>query len=287
MLHLHLSFGLLLLCFFSTAQPNEPCLTLKDTIFIQVDEVGIRTYQPSVRRGQTIKVLCDFYQLSPAEWDYFNPKINNSNLQLGQKVVVPIPNRAIVRYESAKSFQATRSIPVYHVVRKGETFFRLYHTYYKIPADILQKRNGLTNTNVKVGQRIHIGWLCIDGIPPGSKNDNLPPLVRANLPYRNGYFQQIEVSEEWEHQGLVVRSDVGKLRSGFNVYHDSAKIGSHVRITNPMRSATIYAEVIGRIPTSVTHQYFDKKVMMVYSPTIGKALGVIDAQFYADVRFVK
>lgn len=287
MLYVNFSFGLLFLFSFSYAQPSKPCLTLKDTIFIQVDELGTKVYQPTVRTGQTVETLCNFYQLSPEEWDYFNPKTSSSNLQLGQKVTVPIPNRAIIRYENAKNYQANRSIPVYHIVKKGETFFRLYNVYYKMPAELLQKRNGLTTTDVKIGQRVHVGWLLIDGIPVGDKNDNLPPIVRANLPYRNGYFKQIETNEEWEHQGLVVRSDVGKLRSGFKVYHDHAKLGSYVRITNPMRRATIYAEVVGRVPSTIKQQYFGKKVLMVYSPTISKALGVIDAQFYGDVRFVK
>ena len=271
----------------ASSSKNVDYLSLKDTIYIRVNDMGVKTYQHTFQANQSLTALMEFYSLSKEELRFFNPRLDESKLAAGQKITVPIPNRAIIRYKSAKKYDARSCIPVYHVVKKGETFFGLSKRYYAMPQGELMKRNQLTSINLKEGQRIHIGWMSINGIPPSKEGEITNPIIKANLPYRNAYFQQINVKQEWEHKGLAVKQSAGKLKSGFVVFHSHAKLKSYIRITNPMTKRTIYAQVIGRIPISLQHKYPGKDILLAYTPTLGKALGVIDPQFFADIRFVK
>ncbi|MEM9887011.1 MAG: LysM peptidoglycan-binding domain-containing protein [Bacteroidota bacterium] len=266
---------------------NSAYLSLQDTIFIRVNAMGVKTYQHTFQSNQNIEALIAFYSISMQELKFFNPRLNENNLQAGQKVIVPIPNRAIIRYKNPKVYDVRTCIPVFHIVKKGETLFGISKRLYNMPQVEIKERNQLASDRLKEGQRIHIGWLDIKGIPPGQEGEVTNPVLKANMPYRNAYFQQINVKDEWEHKGLAVRQAGGNFREGFVVYHAHAQMNSYIRITNPMNKATIYAKVIGRIPITLQHKYKDKDVVLAYSPTIGKALGVIDPQFFADIRFVK
>ncbi|MEM6697080.1 MAG: LysM peptidoglycan-binding domain-containing protein [Bacteroidota bacterium] len=278
-----------LICFLKVNAQNY--LSLYDTVFIQVNPAGIKTYHHSFKIGQSLNGLMDFYDISEQELRFFNPKLKDTDIKENQKIVVPIPNRAILRYKTT-DYNARTHIPLYHIVSAGQTFYRLTKVYYQMSAEELMRRNDLTNQNLKVGQRLHIGWISVEGIPKSNTEEGeggsyTNPLLSPNMPYRNAYFQQINTQQEWEHKGLALRQTTGKLKTGFVVFHRYARMNSYLRITNPMTRRTIYAQVIGRIPISLQHQNKDRDVILAYTPTISKALGIIDGQFFADIRFVK
>lgn len=277
------------ICFLKTTAQNY--LSLYDTVFIQVNPAGIKTYHHPFQIGQSLTGLMDFYDISEQELRFFNPELKDTNIKENQKIVVPIPNRAILRYKTS-DYNARTHIPLYHVVSAGQTFYRLTKVYYQMSAEELMHRNDLTSQNLKVGQRLHIGWISIEGIPKAETGEEgggsyANPLLSPNVPYRNAYFQQINTQQEWEHKGFAIRQRAGNLKSGFVVFHPYARMNSYIRITNPMTKRTIYAQVIGRIPISLQHQNKDRDVILAYTPTISKALGIIDGQFFADIRFVK
>ena len=276
--------------FYSTPTNAQNYLSVYDTVFIQVNPAGIKTYHHPFQIGHSLIGLMDFYDISEQELRFFNPKLKDTDIKQDQKIVVPIPNRAILRYKTS-DYNARTHIPLYHIVSAGQTFYRLTKVYYQMSAEELMRRNDLTSQNLKVGQRLHIGWISIEGIPKAETGEEgssyANPLLSPNMPYRNAYFQQINAQQEWEHKGLALRQTAGKLKSGFVVFHSYARMNSYVRITNPMTKRTIYAQVIGRIPISLQHLNKDRDVILAYTPTISKALGIIDGQFFADIRFVK
>ncbi|MEM8527593.1 MAG: LysM peptidoglycan-binding domain-containing protein [Bacteroidota bacterium] len=290
-LHSRLILTIAFLFAFGGQAHTQNYLSIYDTVFIQINPAGIKTYHHPFQIGQSLTELMDFYDLSEQELRFFNPKLKDTDIKENQEIVVPIPNRAILRYKTS-DYNARTYVPLYHVVSAGETFYRLTKIYYKIAAEELMRRNDLTSQNLKVGQRLHIGWISIEGIPKSATDEEggstyANPLLSPNMPYRNAYFEQINTQQEWEHKGLAVKQTAGKLKTGFVVFHRYARMNSYLRITNPMTKRTIYAQVIGRIPISLQHQNKGRDVILAYTPTIGKALGIIDGQFFADIRFVK
>ncbi|MEM1326945.1 MAG: LysM peptidoglycan-binding domain-containing protein [Bacteroidota bacterium] len=274
----------------SHAQTMPSQLSMQDTLFIQYNRMGIKTYQHQVRPGQTTNSLKEYFRLTDEEWDFFNPQPQQKGQAVfpSQSVIIPIPNRAIIRYERANNYDSKKCIPIYHIVSKGETFFGLHKRSYNIDPEILKKRNGLTKTSLKVGQRLHIGWFDISGVPPAQEGTvPISPEAQEMMPYRDRYFERLRYSDEFEHSGMAVQSDAKGIRYGYKVYHEYAKIGSCIRITNPARNATVYAEVVGRVPVNIKRQYIGREILAVYNFKIKKALGLVDQQFYAVIRFMK
>ncbi|MEL6718641.1 MAG: LysM peptidoglycan-binding domain-containing protein, partial [Bacteroidota bacterium] len=170
-------------------------LSISDTVFIQINPSGIKTYQHSFQVGQSLTGLMDFYDISEQELRFFNPTLKDTNIKENQKITVPIPNRAILRYKTS-DYNIRTHIPLYHVVSAGQTFYRLTKVYYQMSSEELMRRNNLTTQNLKIGQRLHIGWISMEGIPKADKGEEgestyANPLLSPNMPYRNAYFQQI------------------------------------------------------------------------------------------------
>jgi hypothetical protein len=250
--------------------------------------MGIKTFQHQVRYGQTTQSIKEYYRLSDEEWDFFNLQYKGRAVAVGELISVPIPNRAIIRYEQSSTYNRRTCIPIIHIVKRGETFFSIYKRFYDIDEKILMQRNNLKSTNLKIGQRLHVGWFNTNGVPPAKEGATpISPEMQEMIPYRDLYFQRLASRDEFEHSGMAVQSDVGALRYGYKVYHDYAKVGSCIRLTNPARNATVYAEVVGRIPSSIKQQYFGREILAVYTPKIRRVLGIVDQQFYAVIRFTK
>jgi hypothetical protein len=56
-----------------------------------------------------------------------------------------------------------------------------------------------------------------------------------------------------------------------------------MEITNPMLHNTLTAKVAGNIPPGL----YQSHVGLVVSPSVARALGVLDQQFFAQWRFVE
>lgn len=67
------------------------------------------------------------------------------------------------------------------------------------------------------------------------------------------------------------------------ILHQDAKIGSYIRIENPMLGRIVLAKVVARLPTNV----YDQDVKMVVSSAVATSLGVKDARFLAEMKYIK
>jgi hypothetical protein len=83
-------------------------------------------------------------------------------------------------------------------------------------------------------------------------------------------------------KGLAIWK-AGNLSAHYYVLHPTAKVGSYMEITNLMLHRTITAKVAGHIPPGL----YKSNVGIVVSPSIARALGVLDVQFYAKWRYVE
>lgn len=67
------------------------------------------------------------------------------------------------------------------------------------------------------------------------------------------------------------------------ILHQDAKIGSYIRIENPMLGRIVLAKVVARLPTNV----YDQDVKMVVSSAVATSLGVKDARFLAEMKYIR
>lgn len=284
---LWLSFPLLFYFSFSKAQSfvdSTTYLTLKDTIFLSVGPYGTKIFEHEMQEHQTLFSLARFYGLSVDELYYYNPALRSGVVDIGQKVRIPIPNRAILRYQSPPFGILNYSyIPVIYKVRKGDTLFRISKYFFRMPIDTLRAWNYLWDDNLKDGQYLHVGWMNIQGIPKEYRKNMEDPLSKRNAHMRENYFQSVGQQKEYDQQGVAFWNKSGKSSSDFYALHRQAPENSIIEVYNPMTNRRIYAKVIGRIPD----RSYEDDVIVVLSPLSATALGAKDQRFFVRVTYLK
>lgn len=101
---------------------------------------------------------------------------NNSNLQtglrIGQRLKIPLTQQ---NFDQQGSKDASETlVPLYHVVAKNETLFRVGNNHNKVPLTAIKEWNNLANDNLEAGAALVVGHLKI-------KNDQLS-LLGAAIP---------------------------------------------------------------------------------------------------------
>ncbi len=132
-------------------------LTPRDTIFLTVSG-NEKFFEHKVVMGQTIFSLAKFYGVNMDVLRYYNPSLNFNAVSIGQKVKIPIPNRAIIRYKPAK-FNPKLYAPVFYRIKPGDNLFRICRVYFKMPEDTILARGKLGKEKIQPGKLLPIGWI--------------------------------------------------------------------------------------------------------------------------------
>jgi len=257
-------------------------LTLKDTIFLQINSFDEKIFQHRIEAKQTLFSLSQYYGQSLEEVFAYNPELRDRPLSMGQLVNIPIPNRAIKRYKNP-GFKAEEHIPIYYIVQRGDTFYRIAKKHFKMPIDTLLQRNHKTSFVISPGEPIHVGWMEVKGIDETQRVRRGGPEMVRNSKYRLRYMSAKSGKREYSQQGVAFWQKDGKKKTGMYALHRSAPINSYIAVTNPMKNRTIYTKVIGRIPGNV----YKDNVIVVLSSSAANMLGAKDARFFAKLRYLK
>ncbi len=255
-------------------------LTRQDTVFLSIDAMGEKIFEHKIERKQTLFSLAQFYGLSVEELYFYNPELKEKSVSPGKAVLVPIPNRAIIRYKD-QHFKIWKYAPVYYVVKKGDTMFRIAKVHFRMPVDSIMQRNGLQSETLKVGQCLQVGWISLDGVPEDMRSESGNPLSRKNGALYKLYVREQGDRKVKEHQGVAYWQKDSKEDSDLYALHRDARINSIIAVTNPMNKGTIYVKVIGRIPATA----YGDEVAVVLSPLAAKALGARDPRFFVKVKY--
>ena len=255
-------------------------LTLKDTIFLSIGSYGEKIFEHSLERKQTLFSLSRFYGLSVEELYYYNPGLKEKGTSIGQKIRVPIPNRAIKRYRD-NGFLASEHVPIYYIVKKGDTMYRIAKYFFKMPVEELMIRNRLESPSLKAGQMLHVGWMHLLGIPEEYRHTTGGPLARRNQAMKKIYLRELGSRREYKGQGVGYWHKKSKDDSDLYALHRRAKINSVIAIENPMKKRTVYAKVIGKLPDTA----YGDDIEVVLSPLAAKLLGAKDSRFFVKVRY--
>ena len=256
-------------------------LTPQDTIFLSTGLYGQKVFTHIMEPKQTLYSLSRFYGLTLDELYFYNPKHEGGRYGIGNEIKIPIPNRSIIRYLPS-DYTPFLYVPIYHVVRKGETMYHIAQRLFKLPIDTVMDRNGLIEPVLSVGHKLFIGWMSIHGVPDSHRQFKGHPLWKKSYAYKKKYYSEKRRKKEYRRKGPAVYIEGTKSTSDLLVMHKYAPIGSIVQLTNPMKKRTLYAKVIAKTPPT-----YDANVEIVVSPRVGKMLGARDKKFYVKTRYLR
>lgn len=258
-------------------------LTPKDTIFLHTSSTGEKIFVHTLEKKQTLFSLAKFYGLSVEELYFYNPGLEVQSLKVGQRVNVPIPNQSIVRYR-INNFIESNYVPVYHVVKKGETMFRISRYYYQMPKEIIMQRNGMMTPDLKTGQVLQVGWMSLEGIPEEYREAGLGgPISRRNNALRKVFARNTAGKKLTADSGAAFWKKSSGESSDFYALHRHAPVNSIIEITNPMTNRVIYAKVVGDIPDTA----YGDDVKVIVSSVVATLLGAKDQRFFVKIRYQK
>jgi LysM repeat protein len=254
----------------------------QDTIFLSVDAFEEKYFEHFIQPKQTLYSLARFYGLTIEELYYANPGLKDAALHPGTPIRIHVPNRAILRYPRG-NFNPQEYAPVFYVVKRGDTMYRIAKNYFKMPMEDLMLRNDMADHTLKLGQCLHVGWLSIHGIPDSLRAIVGTPMARRNGALRKIYLMEASSKTEYQNQGVAVWDKDSKEETGLFALHRFAPPNSIIAITNPMGNVTVYAKVIGAIPETK----YTNEVAAVLSPLTAKALGAIDGRFFVKIKYYR
>ncbi len=275
---------LLIMCQWSFSNTGDSLqyLSREDTIYLKLGQYQEKILEHSIEAGQTLFSLAKFYGLSIDELFWYNPQLKNKTVSPGQRVKIPVPNGAIVRYKPAQ-FQPEQYIPVYYVVQAGESLYGICHRLFKMPMDTMMQRNNMDSHILKINQKLWVGWMSIQGISAELRKYKISPQWKKSEHFRGLYVKGLAYKSEYDEQGVAFWQKESTARTDLYALHRKAPINSVIAITNPMTNRTVYAKVIGKIPTSV----YRNDVRVVVSSRVAQLLGARDPRFFVKIRFTK
>ncbi len=262
----------------SSTEDPVSYLTAKDTLFITLDgTTGEKIFEHHIASGQTLYSLARFYGLNEEELYPYNPKLKSSIVGIGQIIRVPIPNAAIKRFKGA-DFKQWEYAPIMIMVKQGDNLFKIARTMFHMPVDSVMKWNNLSNTNIRPGQVLQIGWMSLGGVPDDVRNARRGAIdVRSKM--LSAYFEKQKKSVE--ERGAACWNAKGNSKTDLYCLHRTAKVGSIVAVTSTMSNRTVYAKVIGKIPENA----YGSETVVIVAPSVAKLLGAKDEKFFVKIRY--
>ena len=235
----------------------------------------------SLQPGMTLYGLSRKYNVSLDSILQANPDLNPGAIPLGYPVNIPIYPKAI---SCAAPEDDDAAIPLYYRVEPKETLYRISRVYLEVTPEQIISLNPRVDAGLSIGQVIHIGWYT------PQKNTHSPAGATKQMTGDSSVFVVKDYNKEYKTEGKIIREQKGlavwkpgNMQSHFYVLHPTAKVGSYMEITNPMLQKTLTAKVAGNIPPGL----YQSNVGLVVSPSVARALGVLDQQFYARWKFVE
>lgn len=274
-----LLFFYLFLSFSAGSQIPTPSEAAQKFIH-HVDPIGLVIIE-KVEPGNTLYGLSKKYNVSIDSILEANPDLNPGSIPLGYPVNIPIYLKAFV---FAPPSGPEDDIPVFYRIQPKETLYRISKVYLGTSPETIISLNPRVSEGLSIGQVIHLGWYV-----PGLNTLSPAGTAAASADVASRYTVK-DFTDEYKTEGKIIREQKGlavwkpgSQQSHYYVLHPTAKVGSYMEVTNPMLHRTLTAKVAGNIPPGL----YQSQVGLVVSPSVARALGVLDQQFFARWRFVE
>lgn len=108
----------------------------------------------AIQKGDTYSSIAPKFGITVKALQLANPGIDPAKLQIGKKIVIP-PATSAAPAPGGAPVVDTASGEITHTVKSGDTLGKLA-TDYRTTVKAIQSANGLTDTRIKVGQKLKI-----------------------------------------------------------------------------------------------------------------------------------
>ena len=110
---------------------------------------------------ETLYSLSRVYNQTPAAIATLNSLANDAQLNVGQKIKIPVSNNNFVQ-NGQKAADETL-VPLYHIVQVKHTLYGISRMYNNVHIDFIKEWNNMSNDVIKLNQYLIIGYLKIKG----------------------------------------------------------------------------------------------------------------------------
>jgi hypothetical protein len=145
--------------------------------------------------------------------------------------------------------------------------------------DSVLARNRLKNNNIRPGQRLHMGWMGVEGVHADWRPNNASPESDA---LKSRFANEKKGKNEFTAQGVCFWPKDSKEKGALYALHREAAIGSIIMVNNPMNNRNVYAKVIGRIPEG-----YERNIEVILSPSAAEKLAARDPRFFVKTKYLK
>ncbi|MDX1911301.1 MAG: LysM peptidoglycan-binding domain-containing protein [Saprospiraceae bacterium] len=255
-----------------------PLLGPRDSILLTVEDNKKYIHHP-VRAKHTLFSISKYYNIGLEELYETNPELRTDpTLHIGMRIKIPIPNKAIKRYKG-EGFVAAQNASIYYVVQAGDNLYQISKRYFNMPVDSVAKRNRLKNNSIRPGQRLHMGWMGLEGIHADWRPSR--PVTASDV-LKSKFNDDKKGKKETSAQGVCFWNKDSKEKGALYALHRDAGIGTIIQVNNPMNNRSVYAKVIGRIPEG-----YERNIEIILSPEAARKLGARDPRFFVKTKYLK
>lgn len=268
--------------------PEKPVSLLAETdsLFIEIVRQQRYLLHP-LQQGQTLYAVKQFYGIELSDLYYFNKALEYKGPRPGMLLKIPTSVEIFIR-DHHQAWPRENYVPLFYRVKAKETLYSIAKEYFVMPVASLKLYNRLSSEALNVGQVLLVGWFDRSGVPDALKHHTglTGALAKANARLRMRYQADIqEGKKEKEQEGIAFwqrGSDVGPTSSLY-VMHREAKVGSIIRVENPMTRRVLHAKVIGKTPINSE----TVNTVVVLSATVARALGGLDNKFFVRIHYLE
>jgi LysM repeat protein len=245
-----------------SAQQSKSLLTPKDSLFMFVHKNESKVLMHPVKKGQTLFSISQFYGIAEAELMAYNPWFKDAVTQLspGDKINIPIPNKAINRY--VKSNKLKGYTPLFYIVQVGDNLFNISKNYMGMTVAEVKTRNKLKSENITPGQLLLVGWVPITGIPKTWREGASTPVAAPDTQVAKGGGTAPK-----SYSAIWVK-DKNAVAGNFCLTNE-AKKGAVISVTNLATKKTVDVTVVGALSSTKA-----KTVQFVLSEQAAIAIGL-------------
>ncbi len=157
------------------AQSRAIPITLQDTLIVNLDETFGKYINHKVEAKQTLFSLANAYHVDLYDVYDYNPILKSRVLFANDVLRIPLSTDLLVT-ESTDLKPGQNYSEVIYIVRPKDNLYRISKIYFNMSFEDLMQRNKLANPNVKVGQRLLIGWF-----DPSRKTEDAIPDFKPQI----------------------------------------------------------------------------------------------------------
>lgn len=186
-----------------------------------------------VKAGESLYKISKKYNVSVSQIKAWN-KLSSDNIDVGQTLYIN-GNKPATSNTNRNVVATTNKSTGVHTVKSGESLYVIGQKY-GVTVTALKKFNGLTSTNLSIGQKLKIP-------------------AKTYTPKQNTTVikqPKIEVPEKTVVKKTTEAVKIGKISEesyhGKYAYcfHKTAQVGTIIKLTNPKNGMNIYARVMGK-----------------------------------------